>query len=124
MRIPHLLTLLMFSLGSASVLAAPAKSDDMKQLAAHAGCLTCHSIEAKAGGEEPIGPPWVEVARKYHGQKDALNKLTQTVLQGSNPYQSHWKNKVTGLAMPPNAVAIDEADTRKLVAWILSLDAH
>ena len=43
-------------------------------------------------------------------------------MTGSNPYESHWKGKVSGLAMPPNKVAITEPDARKLVNWILSLD--
>ena len=52
-----------------------------------------------------------------------MPKLTQTVMAGSNPYKSHWKDKVSGLAMPPNAVAIKAADARALVKWILALDA-
>ena len=44
-----------------------------------------------------------------------------TVMAGSNPYESHWKGKVSGLAMPPNKVAITEADASKLVSWILQL---
>ncbi len=43
------------------------------------------------------------------------------VLEGSNPYGSHWKDQVSGLAMPPNKVAIKEADAKKLVKWILTL---
>jgi len=43
-------------------------------------------------------------------------------MTGSNPYASHWKGKVSGLAMPPNEVAISEGDARKLVGWILTLD--
>jgi len=70
-----------------------------------------------------IGPSWREVSAKYKGQKDAQAKLTHAVLTGSNPYDSHWKGKVSGLAMPPNAVAIKEADAKKLVGWILTLDA-
>lgn len=43
------------------------------------------------------------------------------MLEGSNPYSSHWKGKVSGLSMPPNAVAITEGNARKLVSWILAL---
>ena len=62
------------------------------------------------------------MSAKYKGQKGALEQLTQTVMKGSNPYDSHWKGKASGLAMPPNAAAIGEADARKLVKWILSLE--
>ena len=47
--------------------------------------------------------------------------LTRIVLEGSNPYSSHWKGKVSGLSMPPNAVAITEGNARLLVNWILAL---
>ena len=53
----------------------------------------------------------------------AAAQLTHTVMAGSNPYESHWKGKVSGLAMPPNKMAITEADAAKVVGWILSLDA-
>ena len=98
----------------------------MLKLATHAGCMTCHHIEPGAKGPDgmaPIGPAWRDVSAKYKDQKDAAKKLTNTVMSGSNPYQSHWKGKVSGLAMPPNAVAINEADAKQLVKWILSLDA-
>ena len=52
----------------------------------------------------------------------AQKQLTATVLAGSNPYESHWKGKVSGLAMPPNKVAITEADAGKLVSWILAME--
>jgi cytochrome c len=96
------------------------------KLATGAGCMTCHQIEPGGKGPDglpPIGPAWREVSAKYKGQKDAAGKLARTVLTGSNPYESHWKGKVSGLAMPPNAVAIKEADAKALVKWILSLDA-
>ena len=51
----------------------------------------------------------------------AQKTLTATVLAGSNPYESHWKGKVSGLAMPPNAVAISQADASKLVKTRLIL---
>ena len=98
----------------------------MLKLATNAGCMTCHHIEPGAKGPDgmaPIGPAWRDVSAKYKGQKDAADKLTRTVLAGSNPYDSHWKGKVSGLAMPPNAVAIKEADAKRLVGWILALEA-
>ncbi len=98
----------------------------MRQLATNAGCMTCHHIEPGGKGPDglaPIGPAWREVSAKYKGQKDAAATLTHTVMTGSNPCQSHWKGKVSGLAMPPNAVAIQEADARQLVQWILGLEA-
>ena len=100
--------------------------DAMLKLATGSGCMTCHHIEPGAKGPDglpPIGPAWQDVSAKYKGLKDAAAKLTHMVMTGSNPYWSHWQGKVSGLAMPPNAVAIKQADARQLVKWILSLDA-
>ena len=110
------------------VLAAGAQAagdDPMLRLAATSGCLTCHQIEPGGKGPDglpPIGPAWREVAAKYRGQAAAPDQLTLTVMRGSNPYESHWKGKVSGLAMPPNAVAIKEPEAKKLVGWILALE--
>lgn len=103
-----------------------ARDSAMQTLAAKSGCLACHQVEPGGKGPDglaPVGPAWREVAAKYKGQKGAAAQLTHTVMTGSNPYESHWKGKVSGLAMPPNAVAIKEADAKKLVEWILALDA-
>jgi cytochrome c len=104
---------------------APADHDEaMIGLARRSGCLTCHAIKAADASDssaKPIGPAWADVAAKYKGQKDAARTLTNTVMGGSNPYASHWKGKVTGLAMPPNAVAISRPQARRLVHWILTL---
>jgi cytochrome c len=116
------------SLGLASPLALADAATDaaMLKLASTSGCITCHSVEPgnRADGSPPIGPAWRDVSAKYKGNADAPKLLKQAVMQGSNPYSSHWKGKVSGLAMPPNEVAISEADASKLVGWILSLNAR
>jgi cytochrome c len=97
----------------------------MVKLARDSGCMTCHHVERGAKGPEglaPVGPAWRDVAQRYRGSSTALEQLTRTVMAGSSPYESHWKGKASGLAMPPNAVAINEADARRLVHWILALD--
>ena len=111
-----------------AALAAPSfagpHDDAMLKLATTSGCLTCHHVDPGATGPDgmaPIGPAWRDVARKYQGVPGALEALTRTVMSGSNPYASHWKGQVSGLAMPPNAVAISEADAAALVQWILLL---
>jgi cytochrome c len=115
--------LLAASVGSA--FADAANDEKMKKLATSAGCFTCHAVSGKgptaAGTDKPIGPAWAEVAKMYGGKPGAADFLTRVVLEGSNPYSSHWKNKVSGVAMPPNAVAISETDARSLVFWILSM---
>ncbi len=104
--------------------AAPG-DDDMLKLATASGCMTCHHIEPGAkgpGGLPPIGPAWKDVAARYKSEKGAQQQLTAIVMAGSSPYDSHWKDKVSGLAMPPNKVAIKEADAARLVAWILAME--
>lgn len=110
-------------LASAAAFADTASLEKAQKMAANAGCFACHTVKHQASkdGALPIGPAWEDVAAQYKGKPGAAEFLTRIVLEGSNPYSSHWKNKAAGLAMPPNAVAITEGDARQLVAWILSL---
>ena len=105
---------------------AAAESQDVKMinLAQKSGCVTCHSIAPTGKGPKglkPIGPAWQDVAEKYAGEDGAAEALTRTVLHGSSPYQSHWKGKVSGVAMPPNSVVLNEDQAKELVDWILHL---
>lgn len=110
---------------AATAWAGPAEDQAALKLATGAGCMTCHHIEPGAKGPNgmaPIGPAWRDVAAKYKSVKGAQQQLTATVMAGSSPYESHWKDKVSGLAMPPNKVAISEVDAAQLVSWILALE--
>ncbi len=104
---------------------ADAKLDEqMYTLAKNSGCLICHHVESGSkgpNGMEPIGPNWEDVSLRYKGRNDVAETLVKTVMQGSNAYSSHWTGKVSGIAMPPNAVAISEDDARRLINWILAL---
>jgi cytochrome c len=108
---------------SAATIAQQVSDDAAKNTAAKAGCFTCHTIshQVSKDGILPIGPAWQDVAAQYRAKPGAADFLTRIVLEGSNPYSSHWKNKAAGIAMPPNAVAITESDARQVVYWILSL---
>lgn len=112
----------------ASAMAAGiAQDEEMLKLASQSGCMVCHHIEAGARGPNgllPVGPAWKEVAARYKTDKNAVANLTQTVLKGSNYYESHWRGKASGVAMPPNAVAISEPDAKKLVTWIFALPSQ
>lgn len=110
---------------AATAWAGPADDQAALKLATGAGCMTCHNIEPGAKGPNgmaPIGPAWRDVAAKYKTVKGAQQQLTATVLAGSSPYESHWKDKVSGLSMPPNKVAISQTDAAQLVSWILALE--
>lgn len=124
-RVRTLALLLCCSFGSSLALADARGDKEMKALAQASGCMTCHSIESGRPGPDgmkPIGPAWVDVAKQYKNKPGASEFLTRIVLEGSSPYASHWQGKVSGLSMPPNAVAITEGNARRLVSWILALD--
>jgi cytochrome c len=106
-------------------LASEQQDIEMKKLSAESGCNLCHSPEhRKYGSNEllPIGPAWEDVARKYRGQKGAVDRLVRIVLQGSGSQDRHWSGRASGVTMLPNAVEISKPDAEKLVRWILSLD--
>jgi len=106
---------------------SPGETDrEIGKLIAASGCDLCHKLEPrKSAANEvlPIGPAWKEIARKYAGQKDAVDRLTGIVLQGSGsgPRDRHWSRQASGVAMPPNTVEISKADAERVVRWILSL---
>lgn len=113
---------LLLAVGTAHA-AGPAVDDAAKALAHNAGCFTCHTIQHKEAKDNtlPIGPAWEDVAAQYKGKPGAADFLTRIVLEGSNPYASHWKNQAAGIAMPPNSVVVTEAQARQIVYWVLSL---
>ena len=119
------LSLLVATMAASSFAFADAKPDDaLRQLANKSGCFICHAIELDAKGPEglkPVGPPWKAIAARYKGDKNARKNLTAAVMGGTSVYNRHWKEESSGVAMPPNGVAISEADAKKLVDWILSL---
>lgn len=119
------LSLLVATMAANSFAFADAKQDDaLRQLANKSGCFICHAIELDAKGPEglkPVGPPWKAIAARYKGDKNARKNLTTAVMGGTSIYNRHWKEESSGVAMPPNGVAISEADAKKLVDWILSL---
>jgi cytochrome c len=96
----------------------------MLKLAATSGCTACHTLvpaHRREDGLPPIAPAWRDVAVRYRDDPGASDRLTHTVMTGSNPSARHWVGKVGPGAMPPNSGTTSEADTRMLVNWILIL---
>jgi cytochrome c len=85
---------------------APAFAD--LALATSKNCMACHSVDKKV-----VGPAYKEVAAKYAGQKDALEKLSAKVMKGGS---GSWGQ----IPMPANP-QVNEAEAKKLVSWVLSL---
>lgn len=108
-----------------SVLATPAEyAEAMLKQATEQGCMACHTIvpaPRRADGLPPIAPAWRDIAIKYRDDPGASERLTRTVMTGSNPNARHWAGKVSDVSMPPNAGVVTEAEARMLVNWLLVL---
>ena len=89
-----------------TVVAAPAFAQ--ADLAQKKNCMACHAIDKKL-----VGPAYKEVAAKYAGQKDAVDKLAQKVVKGGS---GTWG----AVPMPANP-QVTEAEAKQLVGWILTL---
>jgi cytochrome c len=90
----------------AASLAGPAFAQ--ADLAQKKNCMACHAIDKKV-----LGPAYKDVAAKYAGQKDAVDKLAAKVVKGGT---GAWGN----IPMPANP-QVTEAEAKQLVGWILTL---
>ncbi len=90
----------------AVLVAAPAFAD--QALATAKNCMACHAVDKKL-----VGPAYKEVAVKYAGQKDAVDKLAAKIIKGGSG--------VYGPVPMPANTQVNEAEAKKLAAWVLSL---
>ncbi len=89
----------------ATLAAAPAFAD--QALATSKNCMACHGIDKKL-----VGPAFKDVAAKYAGDKAAVDKLAAKVIKGGSG--------VWGPVPMPANTQVSEADSKKLVTWILA----
>ena len=85
--------------------AAPAMAD--QALATSKNCMACHAVDKKL-----VGPSYKDVAAKYAGQKDAVDKLAVKIIKGDSGV---W----CPVPRPANA-QVNEAGAKKLAAWVLA----
>ena len=85
--------------------AAPAMAD--LALATSKNCMACHAVDKKL-----VGPSYKDVAAKYAGQKDAVDKLSVKLMKGS---AGVWGP----IPMPANA-QVNDAEAKKLAAWVMA----
>ena len=77
------------------------------QLATAKNCMACHAAATKL-----VGPSYKDVAAKYAGQKDAVEKLSVKIIKGG---AGVWGP----VPMPANAqVSAEEA--KKLATWVMT----
>ena len=96
----------LFVLAALAAVSAPALAD--QALATAKNCMTCHAVDRKL-----VGPGYKEVALKYAGQKEAVDKLAVKIVKGG---AGVWGP----VPMPANP-QVSEAEAKKLAAWVLSL---
>lgn len=89
----------------AAAACAPVLAD--QALATAKNCMACHAVDKKL-----VGPSYKEVAVKYAGQKDAVDKLAAKIIKGGS---GAWGP----VPMPANA-QVSEAEGKKLAAWVLA----
>ena len=100
----HILIALAF--GAAAAVAAGNAQADVA-LATSKNCMACHAVEKKL-----VGPSYKDVAAKYKSDKAAVDKLAEKVIKGGGG--------VWGAVPMPANTQVNEAEAKKLVAWILS----
>ncbi len=81
--------------------AAPAMAD--LALATSKNCMACHAVDKKM-----VGPSYKDVAAKYAGQKDAVDKLANKITKGGSG--------VWGPIPTPANAQVAEADAKRLPA--------
>ena len=77
------------------------------ELAKAKNCMACHAVDKKV-----VGPSYKDVAAKYAGQKDAVDKLAQKVIKGGAGVRGP-------VPMPANP-QVTEAEAKQLVQWVLT----
>lgn len=95
----------LFALAATALLAGPALAD--QALATAKNCMACHAVDKKL-----VGPSYKDVAAKYAGDKSAVDKLATKIVKGGAG--------VWGPVPMPANTQVNEADARKLAAWVLS----
>ncbi len=97
----RLATCLLAALGTAPSVFASA------ELAQQKTCMACHAIDKKI-----VGPSYKDVAAKYAGQKDAVDKIAQKIMKGGSG--------VWGAVPMPANPKVSPAEARQLATWVLS----
>lgn len=77
-----------------------------REIASKNACMGCHAIERKI-----VGPSYKDIAAKYKGQPDAVDKLVKKVRVGGGG--------VWGAVPMPGNSRISDADSKTVIVWIL-----
>jgi cytochrome c len=97
---------ILFAMAVAMTATAPAFAD--QALATAKNCMACHAVDKKL-----VGPAYKDVAKKYAGDAKAVDALAGKIVKGGSGV---WG----AVPMPANA-QVNDAEAKKLAAWVLSL---
>jgi cytochrome c551/c552 len=86
---------------------APGTDKVAESLMKKSDCFTCHQVKRKV-----VGPAYVDVAKKYKGQKGAVTALVKKVKEGGS---GNW-GSVPMVAHPD----LNDEDVKLMVQWVLS----
>ncbi len=97
---------ILFAMAVAMTASAPAFAD--QALATAKNCMACHAVDKKL-----VGPSYKDVAAKYASDKTAVDKLAAKIVKGGSGV---WGP----VPMPANA-QVNDAEAKKLAAWIMTV---
>ncbi len=92
-------------MAAVAAVSAPAMADEA--LAKSKNCMACHAVDKKL-----VGPAYKDVAKKYAGDAKAVDALAAKIIKGGSGV---WG----AIPMPANP-QVNEADAKKLAAWVLA----
>ena len=105
------------SMGKITVQGGKARADEPNdrdpiglKLMRGSDCFNCHAL-----GHKIVGPSILDIAERYRGDAEALDRAAQRVIDGS---ATVW-SEVPMLPHPQHTIV----ETRQMVAWILSQEA-
>ena len=101
----HISTLKVIVLAAAFLGACNSRASEA--LARKSDCLGCHAVATKL-----VGPAFKEVAAKYAGQSDAVDRISESIRNGG---AGKWGE----LPMPAQS-KLSAQDVKKLAVWILN----
>ncbi len=87
-------------------IAKPSGPIDALALAQKSGCLNCHKVDVKF-----VGPAYKEVAAKYQGRPDAMEKVSHQITHGGS---GQW-----GQIMMPPFPQFTPEEISALAQWVL-----
>ena len=98
---------LLLGLAATTIMVATPPANASEAIVKKARCVACHAVDQKR-----VGPAYKEVAKKYAGDAKAADMLATKIQKGG---AGVWG----AIPMPANP-QVNEADAKKLAAWVLA----